>query len=224
MKLHPLIGKTLPKNNVFSVIGIAGQKSSSLLTPFTNDGYYISPRYVADIIEGDSILPFNLLNPTNNKSISLVGNPTDQIQFNWQKAKSNIVGKEPIYTFELDSLSGDFTKPILHLVSQNLGKDTSITLGLGAISSALNLKEGQAINAKWRVLANIQANQIHSNSTFQITFTRGKFNTIEELQHKSQISLFPNPATESITLQTSETEAEYSSLQYIGFVNLTQVI
>ena len=211
-----MIGKPLPKNSIFTVIGIAGQQSSSLITPFLNDGYYLSPRYASDIIEGDSILPFNLLTPSKNKIINIAGNQNDQLSFNWQKAKSNMLGKDPVYTIEIDTFSGDFTKPLVHLVSQNMGNDTSISMSLGAISNSLNLKEGQIFIGKWRVLANIQSNQIHSDSTFKISFVRGKLNAIEELPHKTDVRLFPNPAIESITLQITETEAEYTIYSSMG--------
>ncbi len=205
-----LIGKALPKNTIFSIIGIAGQMSSSITAPFANDGYYVSPRYMADIVEGDSIMHFSLLSPIKNKSITLSGNQNDLLLFNWQKAKSNVLGQEASYTFELDTLGGDFTKPLIHIASQNSAKDTMFSMGYETLSNWLKLKEGQVFSAKWRVLASIQNNLIHSDSAFNISFTRGKFNGIEEITNKIFINAFPNPATESITLQITNTEAEYT--------------
>ena len=191
-----LFGKPLPKTQPLYITGIGTQVSSIL--PFAFDGYYLLPRTLSDVLE-DTLLSFNLINPTNNISINLSGNSTSILNFDWTKSVSTI-NSTVKYFFEIDSINNNFSSLKLSSLSNTNGADTFFNITSESIANILNLKPGQTFYGHWRVRANFGNCIKYSDSIYKIIFYRGIFNGINDNLINESLTVFPNPIRNTLMI------------------------
>jgi len=199
-----LINKSLPSTIYFDITGIAGQQSSSTAAPFKNDGYYIVPRYVTDVIQPDTLRKFNLLSPTSSKLFNIGGDSSTAINFIWLPSNSNVISVTSKYTIQIDTINGNFGNPRITLISELNGNNNNKLFSYGVISGLLKLKSGQTYYAKWRVKATSSSGNYtrYSDSVHTITFVRDKFNSLYELLNgDGDFRIYPNPASTDFTIE-----------------------
>ncbi|MFA6260810.1 MAG: T9SS type A sorting domain-containing protein [Bacteroidia bacterium] len=213
LNVSPLAGTPLPATPTFSVIGLGVQFSTSSSAPFAFNGYQLFPRTAADIIPitmdtvappQDTLLAFNLMNPTNNATVTLQGDTASTVNLSWTTAKSTVTGITALYAVVLDTLGGDFSSPVAVMASGNSGSDTTLKISLGQIASWLGLSTGQTFAGQWMVGAIGGSYKRGSDSTFRINFTRGQFNGLEMPDAVVAFEMYPNPAREYVQIIAGE--------------------
>lgn len=201
LSMGGLAGKPLPTSPLFFVSGIGSQTSSSFDAPYTSDGYQIIPRTENDIVAADSVNAFNLLEPSNNSVINLDSPFTEIIQIRWQAASASGGLPQPIYVFELDTLTGDFSNPLLSTPSDNNGTLPSLTVDESTILTllaGLGLQPSQTLGAKWRVVAQSSYATRASSQVFNVTINMPVNVGLRSVQQSVLMNVYPNPAKDMI--------------------------
>lgn len=212
LNVSPLAGTPLPATPTFSVIGLGVQFSTSSAAPFAFNGYQLFPRTAADIIPitmdtvapQDTLLAFNLVNPTNNASVTLQGDTASTVNLSWTTAKSTVTGITAMYAVVLDTFGGDFSSPVAVMASGNSGNDTTLKISLGQIASWLGLSTGQTFAGQWMVGAVGGSYMRGSDSIFLINFTRGQFNGLGMPDAVVAFEMYPNPAHGYVQIYAGE--------------------
>ena len=117
---------------------------------------------------------FNLITPANNTSLTPEGLSANTVIIGW--GSQNTLSGSITYTWHLDALSGDFSKPIISVPSNNSGADTNLTLEYGTVNAVLagaGVPIGTTANLKWTVTASNGMSTVVSPDTFNINLTRG---------------------------------------------------
>lgn len=189
-----LANATAP-TGMFDVIGIGGQFDGS--NP-RNSGYQLFPRYDTDVII-DQLGEFDLLNPANNTTVKIEGDPNTELKINWSTSAAMNGGAVPNYSFLLDLPTGDFSAPLLTMSS---GTDTMITFTYKALADALgaSLAPGSSAVLKWTVKADNGTQTEWASSEFIINLERG---IIDGLIMAEQVArIYPNPSSEVLMIDT----------------------
>ncbi|MFN3530214.1 MAG: SusE domain-containing protein [Bacteroidia bacterium] len=139
----------------------------------------------------DSLSAFNLLSPANNATRTLENDPTQTLNFNYTISNSTF-GGTVTYEFLVDEPSGDFSNPRMRVTGFS---GTSATVSFQAISDSLGLTAGNSFVGKWTIRAvsgpvNRLATNVHN-----ITFVRGVFTSVNDLNNPGALNLYPNPAS-----------------------------
>jgi 2',3'-cyclic-nucleotide 2'-phosphodiesterase (5'-nucleotidase family) len=163
-------GLSIPKGE-FIFEGILAQFCSSPTSGCAN-GYQIYGIRKKDIIEMP-LTAFNLLNPATNAKVTTDSLSAAPIQINWTKS-NNIIS----YKWMLTTEAGNFTTPLLTLLSNNAGVDTLLTLtsgGVDAILASLNIAKGDSVKTKWTVFAyKGTSDSLQATQVFNLTLVRNK--------------------------------------------------
>ncbi len=196
----------------FDVIGLGGQFDNS--NP-RNSGYQLVPRYITDILQ-DSLGAFDLVSPSNNTTLQIQGDPAQEATITWNTAEARFGLTPPTYTFMLDETTGDFSSPILSILSDNSGADTSLTLSFKDLADAFgtSLTPGNSLSLLWTVKAESGDNMEMAASTFLITFERGVLNTVVSIA--PVLNLYPNPAKGSFNLDLNQAGGTLTLLNSAG--------
>ena len=143
----------------------------SLPTSGCSNGYQLQGVRKADIIP--QLGNFNLLNPSNNARVITDSANNTPIQITWNKSTNATK-----YNWKLTTENGNFITPLLTVLSNNNGIDTSLTLTLGnvdAILAGLGIAKGDSVKTKWTVLAYKGAtDSLQATQVFNLTLTRNK--------------------------------------------------
>lgn len=147
--------------------------------------------------------PFALLTPANNARVVVKDADPTSITITW--AKSTDATR---YVWLLDLPSGNFTKPLLTIPSNNNGKNNDLTLTSGNISSALagfGVALGDSINLKWTVKAYRESHDsLEATAPFNIKFVRFKaLSSVESLNLNNKVKMYPNPVTDYLTVSNA---------------------
>lgn len=212
-----IVGQPLPSTGLFSVIGIGGQASSSAISPYSFDGYYILPRKVSDIILVDTFSKFTLLSPTNHSGI-LVTDSFSINKFTWTSSSVNFGFDFVKYVFQLDTITGNFTTPKFIVQSNNLGVDTFLNIQNITLATIVNAKN-IPFYGKWRVVASATSllpSVKISDSIFSINITIGNFNGINEISQQHSIHIYPNPTTQFVNILCDESLKSITVFDLIG--------
>lgn len=219
-----LVGKSVP-TGPFSLAGIGGQFDFS--SPYTS-GYQIFPRDTNDVIlPVDSLSNFNLLTPANNSSITIQGVGTQLLNITWEPSQQMQGLLPPSYEFQLDVPTGDFSAPIFTSPSNTGGTAAALSLPYFQIANFLagqGVNVGQSISLIWTV----KATTTNSYSKlavmpFNITFTRDAMNSVKAVLG-DKLSVYPNPAANSVFVEAPETISNVSINTLDGKVQSTQVV
>lgn len=146
--------------------------------------------------------PFALLSPENSYKISLKANDTDTVSFSWNKSISG-----SSYVFMLDRVDSYFSDPLFKQKANLFGSDTTVNLkksDLYALLEQLNIQPGESIKLIWNIeafgsidykIATLSREIELYNDDDIITAGNNKVN--------NNIILYPNPAKDQITIETS---------------------
>ncbi len=135
-------------------------------------GYQLYGVRKKDIVEMP-LSAFNLLTPANNAKVVTDSASTTAININWN---SSINATR--YKWMLTTETGNFTAPLLTLLSNNAGVDTVLTLtsgGVDAILASLNIAKGDSVKTKWTVFSyKGTSDSLQASQVFNLTLTRNK--------------------------------------------------
>jgi 2',3'-cyclic-nucleotide 2'-phosphodiesterase / 3'-nucleotidase / 5'-nucleotidase len=136
-----------------------------------SNGYQLQGVRKGDIIP--QLGNFNLLNPANNARVLADSASTSNVQVNWTKSTNAM-----LYKWMLTSQAGTFTAPLLTLLSNNAGVDSTLTLSSGsvdAILASLGINRGDSVNTKWTVFAyKSLTDSLQASQVFNLTLARSK--------------------------------------------------
>jgi hypothetical protein len=160
---------------LFTFEGTLIQFCSSPTSGCTN-GYQLQGVRKGDILP-QIVIPvlglFNLVNPVNNSRIVTDSASTANVQVNWTKSTN-----ATLYKWMLTSQAGTFTAPLLTLLSNNVGVDSSLTLTSGsvdAILAGLGIAKGDSVNTKWTVFSyKSSTDSLQASQVFNLTLARSK--------------------------------------------------
>lgn len=146
----------------------------------------------------DTISRFNILQPNNNVRVVLQGSPTQTVDFSWNTA-TRLSGGPILYSLFADP-NGSFGSPLLNVLSNNSGFDTSLNLDYGTISQNLaffGVQVFDSIDLQWTINASavgIPLNRL-AEQVYTIRFVRDLIistNVIDGIGNAT-FKLFPNP-------------------------------
>jgi len=184
----PGAGLTFYTPSAYMVKGYVRQNSTSTVAPFAFDGYNV---LCFEITMYDIFSTFAQVAPANNASINTQGNLTKVNTFNWTKCALNIASDTVKYTFQLDTINGNFTNPRYSTIVS----DTFLGLTNATINSIVGTS-GMTFNGRWRVIASakgVAPNTRNSDSIYNISLTVGAQTGVSEIQVAHQPTIFPNP-------------------------------
>lgn len=161
----------------FTFEGTLIQFCSSPTSGCTN-GYQLQGVRKGDIIPqvvSPVLGTFNLINPSNNSRIVTDSGSTANVQVNW-----NVSSNATLYKWMLTSQAGTFTAPLLTILSNNAGVDSTLTLTSGsvdAILAGLGIAKGDSVKTKWTVFAyKSSTDSLQASQVFNLTLARNKPN------------------------------------------------
>ena len=216
-----LSGKPLPTTNAFTIIGMGAQISSSTVAPFLFDGYNVIPRVVEDIIEYDTLAKFNLSNPSNNASVSLVDTVAGTINFTWQRAVELPIVAPATYTWMFDTVGGNFINPIFTI--NTTVHDTFINVPQKTFAQLLLQKGvslGNSYYGTWQVKASTSGFTKEAVQAFNVQLVNS-INTGISNVATVDFDVYPNPANEVVTISTKESTFMVNIIDAIGREVLT---
>lgn len=152
-------------------------------------------------INNPELKPFKLLYPESKKLLQVYNRRDSIIQFKWQASDPEVSYQWNLMKTTID---GDLT--LLSYVSNNSGKDTTISVSQAKIDSVLyrqGINKGDTIQLKWNVSAANKTRKLTANESFPITFIRKKWLTPFDL-------LLPKDST----LITYSSEAPLDSITF----------
>jgi hypothetical protein len=218
-----LAGQPLPGTTLFSVAGIGSQFSTSSSSPYPFNGYQIFPRSGSDIMNIapppiDSLTAFDLITPANNDTIIAdSSNLTDSLYIIWSPSMNSNGVDIPTYTFELDTVGGDFNDLLVEIPTDVF---TVLPLTIDNIYSVMVINgvgPGQTFAGIWRVRAESNGLLRYSTSTYNIFLKNNIIpppTGLNEQALADAIQLYPNPANDHITV---------SGLSQKDFVTITDI-
>jgi hypothetical protein len=194
-----LAGKPIPATPTFDIIGLGSQFST---TPASFNGYQIYPRTENDIIEipvvaPDSLTSFGLLTPGDNDTVTVTAtNMTDSVNITWEASINSNGTSLTTYTFELDTLGGDFNDLLI-----GIPVATSTKLGLTKadiymLMLSANIGTGTTFAGSWRIKAESDGLEKYSSSTYSIYLVNEVPATGLKETFADRIALYPNPASD----------------------------
>jgi len=157
-----------------------------------------------DIIRGvvsNPLSAFNLVSPPNNTSLNITGAGAQTATISW--TASNAGAQAIDYQWLAIAAGGNFSNPVLDLPSDNMGMDTTLTLTFSAIDAvlaSLGIAVGDSITVEWTVKANAGAATLFATQTWVITLIRGGLLSTTENIFDNQITIYPNPATNQVSI------------------------
>jgi hypothetical protein len=173
---------------------------------------FFSPRLAAHFgLEGDAALnEFNLLSPANNASVSIKDDSTKLIVIKWAKASATVGNN---YSFMFDMPNGDFSNP---LVTIPVGDKDSLVITEKILFDNLtqfNIGLNQPTTLKWSVVANNNYFGRLAKTPWTITITKvAKNSSVSELNYNNKMNVYPNPASNNITVSMDRTVANISDI------------
>lgn len=144
---------------------------------------------------------FNLSNPANNTTLVVTPNSTTPVVINWT-ASANATK----YAWKAATLAGNFNNPIANLNADNAGADTKLTLTHNAIDGILvanGVAKGDSIKLQWTVYASRSNDSLKAIETFNITLVRGPGVSVNNIDFKNNINVYPNPAQTELFINSN---------------------
>ncbi|MDX5319710.1 MAG: T9SS type A sorting domain-containing protein, partial [Bacteroidota bacterium] len=203
------LANTVAPTVPFDVIGIGGQFDGS--NP-RNSGYQLFPRYDTDVIV-DQLGAFDLITPANNATVTLEGDPAQEVNVSWGSSEALNGGAVPNYFMLLDLPTGDFSSPLLSLPANT---DTTLALTYKQLADAFgaSLSPGGSLTLIWTVKADNGSQEEMAQSVYTINFGRGIIDGLVDIQVIARV--YPNPSSDYITVETNETPETLSLFDMNG--------
>jgi len=144
---------------------------------------------------------------------------TDTIVFSWNSSLRTGPINEPVYRVEFDTITGDFSNPLGVFESDNTGSDTIFTTDKASILDfllMLSYTPGQRVYGKWRVVATSGLVIKNSLQSQHIEIVIPFPTNLNENNFENTLSIFPNPASHFIHIQSAEDIEEVSIYSITG--------
>ena len=175
---------------------------------------FVAPRIAVqlDLTGVVGLNNFAPITPANSASLDIYDSAI-LVNLKWQKA--NAVGAaagSTIYTFELDSMGGNFKNPVVSIPAVDVDTFSLPQNAIFDLLTTLNVPGNMPIPLKWRVVA---SNEYYSkaSSVFNISLTKKvKANGIEDMNLNAFVNVFPNPAKDNIQVNMDNSKAPMNSL------------
>lgn len=173
-----------------------------------------SDTFNIDLIRGYMVAPlsnFDLLTPADETKLDVGPGQSQQAVISW---RSSSAGTLPVsYQWLAIGPGGNFSAPAVTLASDNSGKDTTLTVTLGALDNllaSLGVNQGDSIKLQWTVSATADTQTILANQSWYITLKRADrdLGSISNVSPANNFSLHVSgPAETPVTIHwTSATE------------------
>lgn len=134
-----------------------------------------SDTFRLHLTRGTVVFPFNQTTPSNGSLLNIAGDGNQTFSIAWDNASPD---GNPIYDWVIDLPGNNFSAPILTVVSDNNGADTSITLNYGQVDALLDqagIAVGDTLISIWSARANAGfTNLLASNKPYFLTLVRGE--------------------------------------------------
>lgn len=156
------------------------------------------------LIVAGAIGTFALTSPDSGTELELIGDEEAEVEITWEEPESE---ESLAYTWQADSVDGDFSEPLLSLTSDDDGAATTLTLTYGELDSALEgigVEQGESIDLIWTVTAENDENERLADESFDITVTRNLGVSREITENPKEFSLsqnYPNPFNPTSTIE-----------------------
>ena len=175
---------------------------------------FVAPRIAVqlDLTGIVALNNFAPITPANSASLD-VYDSTILVNLKWQKASvAGAAAGSTIYTFELDSMGGNFKNPVVSIPAVDVDTFSLPQNAIFDLLTTLNVPANMPIPLKWRVVA---SNEYYSkaSSVFNISLTKKvKANGIEDMNLNAFVNVFPNPAKDNIQVNMDNSKAPMNSL------------
>ncbi len=189
------LGAVLPGDSVQVVWGTIAKTSIDWVGRWCDSGRTFW------LVRSAQIQAFDLLSPGNQTRILLGGNPSNPMQFSWQRAVSPAPSNVQ-YVIEL-ATSPNFTNSLYMGASDSLGLSPQLSFSVAQFDSLLaaaGVNLGDSIQLYWKVVAQVSRTSVSSTSTYSAWFVRTGLTSSTIRVSENQFSLYPNPAKELVRI------------------------
>jgi hypothetical protein len=145
--------------------------------------------------------PFSLLTPPDQTTIVVSASSTQTADIAWKATTAGTVTIS--YTWHAVIAGGSFTNPLVSLLSDNQGADTTLTLPFPAIDGlldSLGINQGDTVNLDWTVEAFADSSSRLADQTWAIQIIRENTISLSQISNYDRVVLFPNPASHTLRL------------------------
>ncbi|MEQ8924348.1 MAG: SusE domain-containing protein [Fulvivirga sp.] len=123
----------------------------------------------------DEIAPFSLSTPADGALVELnIDAPDAPIAITWESTFSGF-GNDITYTWLADATGGDFSDPLLEVVSDNMGVDAQVTFTNQELEDFLlsqGVEEAGYLTIDWKVVASTADLMLESSETYSVELRR----------------------------------------------------
>lgn len=168
----PTIGPLAGSVSDLDIAQLVALRQYQATQDITVDGIIVKDGW--DLLPPPPLSGPSLISPINNSFLDVAGAPTTSASISWTTAQNS---SGPVtYTWQLASrAAGNFNNPLLSIVADNGGADTTLTLTYSAIDAALaslSVAVGDTVEGSWRVRA-IDGTDTSFSNVFDIDIRRG---------------------------------------------------
>lgn len=180
---------------------------------------YASPARRISLLRGllkTEHVPFYHKTPVDNAVYKLEKSKTDSVVFSWSATRTGYPDQASYTVLFSDGVNFTFNNPVFRLTT-GLG-DTTFTTRYLALRDSLDKRYGTkwvAAQLKWTVQADVIGFKFWSEDTSDIRFARGFFTGVKEAE-SATVSVYPNPANETINVSSAQTIKTISVLDIAG--------
>lgn len=146
-----------------------------------------------------------LLFPGDGFELQLMDGEADtEVEISWEAPNTT---SDVTYTWHADSVGGDFSEPLLRILSDGDGAETTLTLTYQTIDQtlvALGVAEGETANLIWTVTAETDNSVRFADEPFELSITRNLGVSRELSENPKEFSLsqnYPNPFNPTSTIE-----------------------
>src|SRR6476661_6424847 len=159
--------------------------------------------------KGEALNGFSLSAPNNNALLVLnSATPTAPISISWNAAAPG-VNTAPTYKWVAALKGGSLDAPYLEIVSDNGGKNSTLTLTQKALDDALKAKgvaDGAKVDLIWTVVADNGTVKVKAGQTYNLSVTRmgdgvSNFKLFGPLSGSNVLEINPGSTTDNLVFK-----------------------
>ncbi len=184
---------------------------------------FVAPRIATqfDLWPPDTLSVFGLTSPNNNFTAT-VYNSANRDTVSWQPSIGGYPALGAVtYTWMLTAAAGNFATPVF---SRSATTNSAIFFDsvIYNVLAANGIAQNQTFVGKWTVKAMVGTSVKWAKDTFNISLTRGSNVGFNEVNMKTAVSVYPNPAKSIINISASQ-HVVISSVQIIDITGRTLI-
>lgn len=174
-------------------------------------------RFILEaLLTVDALSAFSLTAPSNNTSITLQGNQSQNLNFTW--SPSTLPSGNPVqYTLLFDLPTGDFTNPVMS-IQGSIANALSLTYGQIVDSlAARGITVGATFTGKWTVRASAGNETRLADAHHDVSFIVDIMTSVKE-EELAGLKIYPNPSNGIVQIETKLTGNDEYELFVINTV------